>query len=226
MRSGLRRRSDSWLEARLAQSHVGHDAGGDAWHDLKVALTDLRIWLLGLFFLCILTVLYGWSFSAPAILLKLTGRGVGEVGAMIAGMGLLGAVGMILVARHSDKSGERYWHIIVPCLLMGAGFVVGGPTNHALLGVAMFALTVVAYNSAQGPVLTLPATFLSGRSSAIGYAAMTGIGVFGGFIGPAFMGWAKDLTGDYQRGLLLLALPSVGAAGFIYGMMRLQRRET
>jgi MFS transporter, ACS family, tartrate transporter len=55
---------------------------------------------------------------------------------------------------------------------------------------------------------------------------MTGIGVVGGFIGPAFMGWAKDLTGDYQRGLLLLAVPSVGAAGFIYWMMRLQRRET
>ena len=145
---------------------------------------------------------------------------------MIAVMGLMGAVGMIFVARRSDRVGERYWHIIVPCLLMAAGYGVGGPTNNPWLGVAMFGLTVVAYNSAQGPVLTLPAAFLSGRSSAIGYAAMTGIGVFGGFIGPAFMGWAKDLTGDYQRGLLLLAVPSVGAAGFIYWMMRLQRRET
>ncbi len=93
---------------------------------------------------------------------------------------------------------------------------------------AAFALTVVGYNAAQGPVLTLPAAFLSGRSSAIGYAVITGVGVLGGFIGPAFMGWARDFTGGYQRGLLLaggafgdgggvdlLAVAEAGCAGSV-----------
>ena len=78
-------------------------------------------------------------------------------------------------------------------------------------------------NAAQGPVLTLPAAFLSGRSSAIGYAVITGVGVLGGFIGPAFMGWARDFTGSYQSGLLLLAAPSAMAAGLIYLLS--QRRD-
>ena len=215
----------SWRERRLVEASKGHAAAGNAWSDLGIALTDLRIWLLGLFFLCILTVLYGWSFSAPQILRDLTGRSVGEVGAIIAVMGLLGAGGMIWNARRSDRTGERYWHIIVPCLVMSAAFLVGALTRMPVLALAAFALTVIGYNAAQGPVLTLPATFLSGRSSAIGYAAMTGIGVAGGFIGPAFMGVARDLTGDYQRGLLLLSIPSAMAAALIYLMARMSRKN-
>ena len=215
----------SWRERRLVEASKGHAAAGNAWSDHGIALTDLRIWLLGLFFLCILTVLYGWSFSAPQILRDLTGRSVGEVGAIIAVMGLLGAGGMIWNARRSDRTGERYWHIIVPCLVMSAAFLVGALTRMPVLALAAFALTVIGYNAAQGPVLTLPATFLSGRSSAIGYAAMTGIGVAGGFIGPAFMGVARDLTGDYQRGLLLLSIPSAMAAALIYLMARMSRKN-
>jgi hypothetical protein len=32
------------------------------------------------------------------------------------------------------------------------------------------------------------------------------------------MGWARDLTGDYQRGLLSLAIPSIVAAGLIWAL--------
>jgi len=213
----------TWLEGRLAEARVGMVKSTHAWADVRVVLGDLRLWLLGLFFLCILTVLYGWAFSAPVILQGLTGWSIGAVGWLIAAMGLAGAVAMLGTALHSDRSGERTMHIIVPCLLMAAGFVVGGLTRQPLAGVAAFTLTVMAYNAAQGPVLTLPATFLTGRTAAIGYAAMTAIGIGGGFLGPAGMGWARDLTGDYQRGLLLLAVPSVLAAGLIWWLSRTGR---
>ena len=206
----------TWLVRTLAAAREEHAPAGHALHDLGVALRDTRVLLLGLFFLCILTVLYGWAFSAPVILAGLTGWTVGQVGWLIAGMGLLGAVAMLLTAEHSDRRGERTWHIVVPCLLMGAAFLVGGGTRTAGIAVPAFALTVAAYNAAQGPVLALPAAFLSGRASAIGYAAITGIGVAGGFLGPFWMGRARDFTGDYQRGLLTLALPSFAAAGIVW----------
>ena len=56
-------------------------------------LADWRVLGLGAFFLCILTVLYGWAFSAPAVLQGLTGWSIGNVGWLIAGMGLLGRGG-------------------------------------------------------------------------------------------------------------------------------------
>ena len=210
-----------WLVGRLAESSAGAKAGSDhAWRDVWAAVSDVRILTLGVFFLCILTVLYAWAFSAPVILLGLTGWSVGTVGWAIAGMGLLGAAAMLATASHSDRSGERTWHVAGPCLLMAAGYVVGGATTAAWVAVPAFALTVIAYNAAQGPVLALPAEFLTGRTSAIGYAAITAIGIPGGFLGPYWMGHARDLTGDYQRGLLTLAVPSALAAGIVWWLGR------
>jgi ACS family tartrate transporter-like MFS transporter len=204
-----------WLEARLAAAESPSHASANLLEDLANTLTDSRVLVLSLFFLCILTVLYGWSFSAPAILIALTGRSVGEVGTIIAIMGLLGAAAMLLTAWHSDRCGERNLHIAVPCLIIAAGFIAGALSHSAAIGVAAFAVTVVAYNAAQGPVLTLPSTFLSGRASAIGYGAINAVGIAGGFIGPWWMGVARQFTGNYQRGLLTLAIPSALAAALI-----------
>ena len=210
-----------WLQSRLVAAESRHPSSNNLLDDLSTALTNIRVWLLGLFFLCTLTVLYAWSFSAPSILIQLTGLSVGAVGAILAVLGLFGAAAMLLTAAHSDSTSERSFHIIIPCLLMAGGFVIGALTHHPYLAVAAFAVTVVAYPAMQGPVLMLPSTFLSGRSSAIGYAAVVAIGIPGGVIGPIWMGWARQLTGDYQRGLLTLAIPSALAGGIIYVLAKL-----
>ena len=215
-----------WLESRLATAESASHHSDSLSEDLRTALTNIRVWLIGLFFLCTLTVLYGWSFSAPAILIQLTGMSIGQAGSVIAGMGLLGAVAMLITAWHSDRAQERTFHIIIPNLIMAAGFVVGALVHSPLIAVLAFTVTVVAYNAPQGPVLTLPSTFLRGRSSAIGYAAVVAIGIPGGIIGPIWMGWARQLTGDYQRGLLTLAIPAALAAIIIYTLSRLTPAQT
>ncbi len=207
----------AWLEARAGAGRVQQ---GHGWRDFLHTMASGRMWVIAMFFLCILTVLYGWAFSAPVILQGLTGWSVGRVGWLLAGMGLLGAAAMLLNARSSDRSGERTWHIVLPMLIMAGGYVVGASTRNPWWAVPAFALTIAAYNAAQGPVLALPAAFLSGRASAIGYAAITGIGVAGGFIGPYWMGKAKDFTGDYQRGLLTLAVPSLIAGALVWWLSK------
>jgi ACS family tartrate transporter-like MFS transporter len=216
----------SWLQTRLAEAESGSRSSPNLSEDLLRTLSDIRVWLLGLFFLFLLTVLYGWSFSAPAILIQVTGASVGGAGAIIAVMGLFGAAAMLLVAWNSDHTGERSLHIAIPCLLMAGGYIVGALTRNPVVAVLAFGLTVVCYSAAQGPVLTLPSTFLRGRSSAIGYAAVVAIGIPGGFLGPYWMGWARQLTGDYQRGLLTLAIPSALAALMIFILSRFRSRTT
>jgi ACS family tartrate transporter-like MFS transporter len=213
----------TWLKSRLAIAESAHHSSGNLAEDLKATLTNFRVWLLGLFFLFTLTVLYGWSFSAPAIVVEHLHITVGRAGAIIAVMGLCGAASMLYFARHSDRTGERNLHIAIPCLAMGAAFAVGALTRQPIVAVLAFALTVIAYNAAQGPVLTLPSTFLRGRSSAIGYAAVVAIGIPGGTIGPIWMNWARQITGDYQRGLLTLAIPSALAAIIIFILARTTR---
>ena len=213
----------TWLESELAAAATSTRGSTHSFADLRAVVADRRVWMIAFYFLCQLTVLYAWAFSAPVILQQLTGFSIGRTGALIAIIGLLGAASMLLGAYHSDRSGERTLHIAIPMLVMGCGFLVGSLTHHALLAVAAFAFTVIAYNAAQGPVLALPSSFLSGRTSAIGYAFMNMIGMFGGFIGPYWMGRARDLTGDYQRGLLTLAIPSLLAASLIFFLPRNER---
>lgn len=211
-----------WLLERI---HVDTASGGHT-HDVIRALLDPRVLQIGLVFLCMLGLSYAYQFSAPAILQKVTGLSTTNVGFLIAGMGLLGALAMILNAMHSDNTRERHWHVIVPFLMIAAGYAVGGLTMRPWLAVPALAVTVITYSSLQGPLLAIPPTFLKGKTMAAGIAAMNTLGMLGGFIGPYWMGIAKDLTGDYQHGLLTLTIPSLIAAGIILLMWRNSRRQS
>jgi ACS family tartrate transporter-like MFS transporter len=51
------------------------------------------------------------------------------------------------------------------------------------------------------------------------------IGILGGWFGPSWMGFARDLTGDFQRGLLMMTVPLLIAAGIMLYLLLQQRRE-
>jgi len=70
--------------------------------------------------------------------------------------------------------------------------------------------------SMQGPFWSIATRFLKGRAAAAGIAVMNMIGILGGFVGPYWMGIAKDLTGDYRRGLLTMAAPMLVGAGIMF----------
>jgi ACS family tartrate transporter-like MFS transporter len=86
-------------------------------------------------------------------------------------------------------------------------------------------LVFIAYNAIQGPFWSLPPSFFTGKSSAAAIAAVNTIGITGGFFGPYYMGLAKDLTGDYQRGLITLSIPMLLAAGIMLYLRRKAQRS-
>ncbi len=126
-------------------------------------------------------------------------------------------------SAYIDRQGERTWHIAVPFLPMGAGYLVGGLVDRPWIAVPALGVAAVAFSALQGPMLMQPSTFFSGKTSALGYAALHTVGIAGGFIGPVWMGWARDLTGDYRRRLLFPALPSIAAAGLVLGIASVRR---
>jgi ACS family tartrate transporter-like MFS transporter len=211
-----------WLLERI---HVDA-ASSEHTHNVGRALLDPRVLQVGLIFLCMLGASYAYQFSAPAILQRVTGLSTANVGFLIACMGLLGALAMVLNAMHSDRTGERYWHVIVPFLMITGGYAVGGLSVRPWLVVPALAVAVVTYSSLQGPLLSIPPTFLKGKTMAAGIAAMNTLGMLGGFIGPYWMGIAKDLTGDYQHGLLTLTIPSLIAAGIVVLMWKNSRKRS
>ena len=184
---------------------------------LADALRDRRVWLFAAFSFLNLVSLYAYTFSAPAILQSATHLGVSRVGFLIAATGLLGAAAMLLGGIYSDRTLDRHGVIVPAALLMSAGFLLCGWTNSPPIVVLAFALIVIGFNGMQGPLWSLPASYVQGRAAAVGFALIGAVGVTGGFIGPYWMGFMRDLTGSYQRGLMTMALPMLlGAAIMLY----------
>jgi ACS family tartrate transporter-like MFS transporter len=199
-----------------APAHADRDSIGPA-------LRDRRVWLLGVFMLLMLASYYACTFSAPAILQSATSLNTTRVGFLLTAINLVAAGAMLWNGRRSDRSGERHWNIIPQCLLVSAGFVACGVSHAAASVIVGIAAITIGYSSMQGPLLAIPSTFLAGKSAAAGFAVMNTIAIVGGFVGPYWMGFARDRTGTYQFGLLATALPMLIAA---FLMLYLSRYAT
>jgi ACS family tartrate transporter-like MFS transporter len=215
----------NWLQNQLdadsTLAHLGHHDG------LLKAILSPKVLLFGLCCFCALTCTYAYGFSAPAILQGATGWSVTNVGFLVAGFGVLGALAMLLNGAHSDRHKERLLHVVIPYCIMAAGYIVASYTHIGWIVVVALGVSYTCLMGAQPPALAVPMQFLTGRSAAAGIAMLNMIAMFGGFVGPYWMGVMKDATGSYQAGLRGLALPALLSAGFLFTLVQiLKRRRT
>jgi ACS family tartrate transporter-like MFS transporter len=183
------------------------------------------VWLIGLFFLCVQAGNYAYGFSAPQIVQGITGYGVGMAGYLLAGIGVVGTVAMLAGGRLSDRSARRHAHVLPWMVLMLAGFIGCGLSSEPAIAIPSLALVFAGYCGMQGPLWAIPGAFLSGRSAAAGIAAINMIGILGGWLGPSWMGIARDLTGNYRRGLLMMAVPLLLSGGIMIYLLLTDRRK-
>jgi ACS family tartrate transporter-like MFS transporter len=146
-------------------------------------------------------------------------------GYLLAGIGVLGTIAMLGAAKLSDRSSRRYAHVLPWTVLMLAGFVGCGLSSAPAIAIPSLALVFASYCGMQGPLWAIPGEFLSGRSAAAGIAAINTIGILGGWLGPSWMGVARDLTGDYRRGLLMMAVPLLLSTGIMVYLLRTSGRK-
>jgi MFS transporter, ACS family, tartrate transporter len=186
-------------------------------HDtIGPALLDPRVWLLGIFNFCMLGSSYAYSFSAPAIVQTLSGFSITGTGFVIAAMYLVAAAAMFGNGILSDRARDTFWYVIPGCLMMSAGFLAVSLTSNPGIALTGLLVLIVGHMSMQGPFWSIATRFLKGRAAAAGIALMNMIGILGGFFGPYWMGIAKDLTGDYRRGLLTMAVPMLVGTGIMF----------
>ena len=194
----------AWLMAKLKTeadaraSHVGHTAGALS------ALRDPRVLALALIYFGTSAGLYTLGLWAPLII-RQYGFGSFETG-LIAGIpGVLAVIAMVLWARHSDRTEERTWHVVLPCVLACLGFVLVGGASTALMVILALVVVNIGISAAKAPLWAMPSVFLSGAGAAAGIAMINSVGNLGGFVGPFVIGWLKNLTGSYSAGLYVVA---------------------
>ena len=108
---------------------------------IRAALAKPRVWAYGADLLSFVMGLYGVGFWMPT-LIKATGvQSPLAIGLLTAVPNLFAVIGMILIARNSDRNRERRWHVAIPALFGALGLLFSAvwSGNTAL---AIVALTV------------------------------------------------------------------------------------
>jgi MFS transporter, ACS family, tartrate transporter len=175
-----------------------------AHHSIWRGLADLRVLALSLVYFGTSAGLYTLSIWAPQII-----KGFGltnmQVGFFNAIPPTVAVIAMYLWSWHSDRQNERTWHVVLACLAAAIGLALAGVSSTAFAVITALTLVNVGISAAKPPLWSMPTLFLSGPAAAAGIATINSIGNLGGFVGPAMIGWIKDLTGSFLGGLYFVA---------------------
>ncbi|MFC9557423.1 MFS transporter [Rhodococcus sp. NPDC056960] len=173
---------------------------------VRRALTDSRVWMLGLVYFGITYGLYSLSFFLPTIVAGFkktfdTDFSLFTTGLIVAVPFAIGAVAMVLWSSHSDRTGERIWHVAVPALIGAVSIPVALYMQSPLTTMIAVTINAVGVFCALPVFWYLPSTFLTGAGAAAGIAVVNSVGNMSGFGAPYVTGWLFDATGNSRAGL-------------------------
>ena len=188
-----------WLSAAIQQEQaaIKDPHSHNAWR----ALADWKVLALSLAYFGTSAGLYTIGFWAPLII-KGLGFSVLRVGLLVAIPNLIAVVGMVLWSRNSDRTGERYRHASLACLIAAVGMAVAAhASSSAFLAIAGLSLTAFGVSAAKPPLWSLPTTFFGGTAAAAAIGLINSLGTLGGFAGPYMIGATNGIGGNFTRGL-------------------------
>jgi MFS transporter, ACS family, tartrate transporter len=176
------------------------------------ALYNPKVLLLALNYLGIVTASLGMLIFIPQMIKSLGNYNNMTVGWLTMIPYICGAIAMVVWGRISDLMNERRWNLFIGCVFSTVGLVIAGMTMGTWWALVGMSIAAMGFYGSKGPFFAMPPMFLSGPALAAGIAWINSLGNLGGFFGPWYVGYMKDLTGDYAGGLYGLALLGLLAA--------------
>ena len=198
-----------WLtpaQKQQLQRRIDAESASKVHHSLGAAFKHPLVWLLALVYFGSSMGQYGFGFWLPSII-KATGvSSTLDIGFLSAIPYAFGIAAMVLVGRHSDRTGERRWHYALAAAVAAVG-LIGSVVWRDSTVAAMVALTVASMGlQCLAPIFwTLPTGVLGGVAAAAGIAIINAIGNLAGFVSPYLVGWIKDTTGAMTAGMFVIA---------------------
>jgi MFS family permease len=207
----------SLLSGALAREHKVHSS-----HSFSAALRQPVTYMLSLIYLGLCAGIYGIFFWMPQLVRTAGNADPMEIGLITMLPYCAAIVGIVLIGKSSDRTGERRWHL-VGCVLAGlVGYVVcatfGDSTVLLLIGLSIATTGLI---SSFALFWVYPPRVLTGVAAAGGIALINSIGQFGGVFAPYMVGRVKDLTGSASMGLYAIAgVCGVAAVMIAWGLPR------
>jgi len=196
----------AWLARNAARSDT-RKVRND-WRVLREPLVPLA----GLLWFCLLSGSYGVNFWLPQVLSALTGHDLLAIG-IIGALPWVGvALGIYFNAMHSDRTGERVWHVAAPALVAAVGVALAWVGGAGALALAALVVAGLALGAAQGAFWALPASYLTPAGFSVAVVAINTAGSAGGLVMPHLMGIARERSGGFAVPTLLVVTVMLLAA--------------
>ncbi|WP_024667007.1 MFS transporter [Pseudomonas syringae] len=185
----------------VASGHLGVMA------KLRLALRDSRVWLLAFIYFTTACANYTFTFWMPTIIRGLGVTEISHIGALSAIPYIFAALGVLFISASSDRRRERRWHV-GGSLILGAIGLASTPFLNNSLVATLAVLSFVGFFQFGAGIAywAIPSTYLNKATAAVGISLVSSIGVIGGFVSPALLGFIKDLTGSLDNGIYVVAL--------------------
>jgi sugar phosphate permease len=202
-----------WLDRTLKAEQAAHGTVDHA-NPLKV-LADPRVLLLCAMYIGLPLAAYGLSYWLPTI--------VKSFGVSNTVNGYINVIPWLLVAfalwwnpRHSAKTGDKTWHIVVPCLVGAISLVASVLVPNPVIQFAFLSIAAACMFMPQPVFWTLPGSFLHGATAAAGIAVINSFGNLGGFVAQTTVPLIRDKTGSNLAPMFFLAAWLLIAAAMVF----------
>jgi sugar phosphate permease len=186
-----------WLATTLDHEHLQLTRRRN--YSIAEALLNPRVLLLASMWFSNACLINGITFFLPQIV-KGFGLSNLQTGFVVAIPNLLALVGMIWWGRRSDARSEHRGHATLANFMGGVALLAAMLLADPVLKTAAVSVAFACTLAFVAPFWVIPGTFLGGAAAAGGIAAISAIGVLGGFVTPWAIGLIRDRTGDFRIG--------------------------
>ena len=194
----------SVILSEIADDNAAKAKGGrlNFWDACK----DSRLLLLMTGYFLFLMSSITNAFWMPTFLQRLSNLPPTTVARLIMLPAFTGLVGLLVNSWHSDRSGERKWHTVVPVFSAGCCYLlIGMLPGHFALVVCLFTLYYFFYQAVYPTFWAIPSTFLSETTAAAVVGVIGSVGGVGAFLGPSIVGYLNDTTRSIHTSLIFIA---------------------
>jgi MFS family permease len=193
-----------WLEQTIERENA-EKAKKIESHSFVASLKSSAVWIFSLAYFFLSVGFYSLFFWIPQVIKNgFPTLSNSEIAWVSAVPYVCGIVGLIVVSKYSDRSGNRGWHLGALGIVAGIGLIIG-TQSQPIVGFLSLCLGVTAAWAYLAVFWPAPMNLLGGTAAVGGLALINSLGNLGGFVGPYVVGIARDMTGTFNAGIIAFA---------------------
>jgi ACS family tartrate transporter-like MFS transporter len=167
---------------------------------------------------------FGTVLFLPQILVAaFPGLTIVQISLLISFAFVIGGAAGIVYGRHSDRTGDRKWHMAASAAVATAGYAYAAFAATPVLQFAGICVGILGIWSIFGVFWAYAGDLLGGAAAAGGLAFVNSLGSLGGVVAPNVLAYAKTASGSFSGSLAALSIFSILTALLATSLKKIAR---